>query len=85
MSRCAHGTLLTKRCRNCAAVMLPASRPPPMFLTSAASLSIVAVVALGERQAPQLLADRLAGGDQPLGQLVVVGEQPGMLGGRARR
>ena len=38
-----------------------------------------AVVGVGERQPPQLLADRLAGRDQPLGELVVVGEQPGML------
>src|SRR5947207_5535721 len=37
------------------------------------------VVAVAERQPPDRLADGLASGDQPLGQLVVVGEEPGIL------
>ena len=37
------------------------------------------VVGFGERQPPQLFADRLAGGGQAVGELIVVGEQPGML------
>ena len=45
----------------------------------------LAVVGFGERQPPDLLADRLAGLDQPVGQLVVVREQAGADGGRARR
>src|SRR5215472_16805246 len=39
----------------------------------------VAVVGIGERHAPELLADLLAGGEETIGELVVVGEEPGML------
>src|SRR5436190_16018397 len=38
-----------------------------------------AVVAVGERQPPQALADRSAGRREALGERVVVGEKPGML------
>ena len=39
----------------------------------------LAVVAVGERQAPNLLADRLAGFCQSRRQLVVIGEKPGAV------
>src|SRR5690348_6675914 len=38
-----------------------------------------AVVAFGQRQTPDRLADRLAGGDQTLSELVIVGEEAGIL------
>ena len=34
MSRCAHGVSLTKRCRNCAAVIEPPLRPPVFFMSA---------------------------------------------------
>src|SRR5215207_3149226 len=34
MSRCAQGTSLTKRCRNCAAVIDPPWRPPTFFMSA---------------------------------------------------
>ena len=79
MSRCAHGTLLTKRCRNCGADDAAGRAVAGDVLDVGGVAVDRPVVGVVERQAPQFLANRLAGGGQPLGQLVVVGEEPGML------
>src|SRR5207302_1362433 len=39
----------------------------------------LAVIAFGERQPPDLLANRFAGLDQPLGELVIVREEAGLM------
>jgi hypothetical protein len=77
MSRCAQGTSLAKGWRNWAPITLPAARPLAMFLTVGSVAVDLAVVARREGQSPDLLVHGLAGPDQPLCQLVIVGEEIG--------
>ena len=79
MSRCIHGVPSpTKRCRNCAAVTEPAGRPPTLAM-SAIRLFSELVVGRRERHPPGPLALGLRGGEEGVGQRVVVGEDPGHL------
>ena len=79
MSRCAHGTVVDEALNKLGADDAAGSAAAADVLDIGGVAVDLAVIAVGERQPPDLLANRLAGLDQPLGEFVIVREQARLM------